>query len=96
MVSLMKSFTPEQKQQELQEMGGCDFGFAYARWPASRVSIFRQRGDLAIVCRLIPNRLWSFEQIGLPAICTELIRRPRGLFLAPAPPAPARRPPWPP
>src|SRR6187402_504605 len=66
MVSLMKAITPEQKQQELQEMGGCDFGFAYGDMARFRVSIFRQRGDLAIVCRLIPNRLLTFEQIGLP------------------------------
>lgn len=85
MVSLMKSITPEQKQQELQEMGGCDFGFAYGEMARFRVSIFRQRGDLAIVCRLIPNRLLTFEQIGLPEICRELIRRPRGLFLVTGP-----------
>jgi twitching motility protein PilT len=85
MVSLMKAITPEQKQQELQEMGGCDFGFAYGDMARFRVSIFRQRGDLAIVCRLIPNRLLTFEQIGLPSICTELIRRPRGLFLVTGP-----------
>ena len=29
MVSLMKSVTPERNQQELQEEGGTDFGFAY-------------------------------------------------------------------
>jgi twitching motility protein PilT len=85
MVSLMKSITPEQKQQELQEVGGCDFGFAYGDMARFRVSIFRQRGDLAIVCRLIPNRLLTFEQIGLPDICKELIRRPRGLFLVTGP-----------
>ena len=28
-VSLMKSITPERNQQELQELGGTDFGFAF-------------------------------------------------------------------
>ena len=28
-VALMKSITPERNQQELQEVGGTDFGFAY-------------------------------------------------------------------
>jgi len=85
MVSLMKSITPERSQQELQEQGGCDFGFAYGEAARFRVSIFRQRGDLAIVCRQIPNRLLTFEQIGLPDMCKELIRRPRGLFLVTGP-----------
>ena len=85
MVALMKSITPEQKQQELQERGGTDFGFSYGEAARFRVSIFRQRGDIAIVCRLIPNRLLTFEQIGLPEICRELIRRPRGMFLVTGP-----------
>jgi twitching motility protein PilT len=85
MVSLMKAITSERSQQELQEEGGCDFGFAYGDAARFRVSIFRQRGDLAIVCRQIPNRLLTFEQIGLPDMCKELIRRPRGMFLVTGP-----------
>ncbi len=85
MVALMKSITPEQKQQELQERGGTDFGFSYGEAARFRVSIFRQRGDLAIVLRRIPNKLLTFEQIGLPEICRELVRRPRGMFLVTGP-----------
>jgi twitching motility protein PilT len=85
MVSLMKAITSERSQQELQEEGGCDFGFAYGDAARFRVSIFKQRGDIAIVCRQIPNRLLTFEQIGLPEMCRELIRRPRGMFLVTGP-----------
>ncbi len=85
MVGLMKAITPERNQQELQEEGGTDFGFAYGEMARFRVSVFRQRGDIAIVCRQIPNKLLTFEQIGLPEICRELIRRPRGLFLVTGP-----------
>lgn len=85
MVSLMKSITPERNQQELQEEGGTDFGFAYGDAARFRVSVFRQRGDIAIVLRQIPNRLLTFDQIGLPDICKDLIRRPRGLFLVTGP-----------
>jgi twitching motility protein PilT len=74
----MKSITPERNQQELQEEGGTDFGFAYGDAARFRVSVFRQRGDLALVLRQIPNKLLTFEQIGLPEICKDLIRRPRG------------------
>jgi twitching motility protein PilT len=85
MVSLMKSITPERNQLELQEVGGTDFGFAYGEAARFRVSVFRQRGDLAMVLRQIPNKLLTFEQIGLPELCRELIRRPRGLFLVTGP-----------
>ncbi len=85
MVSLMKSITPERNQQELQEEGGTDFGFAYGDAARFRVSVFRQRGDIAIVLRQIPNRLLTFDQIGLPDMCKDLIRRPRGMFLVTGP-----------
>lgn len=85
MVSLMKSITPERNQQELQEEGGTDFGFAYGDAARFRVSVFRQRGDIAIVLRQIPNKLLTFDEIGLPDICKDLIRRPRGLFLVTGP-----------
>ena len=85
LVSLMKAITPERNQQELQEEGGTDFGFAYGDAARFRVSVFRQRGDLSIACRQIPNRIMTFEEIGLPEISKELIRRPRGLYLVTGP-----------
>jgi twitching motility protein PilT len=81
----MKQITPEKAQQELQEEGSCDFGFAYGTEARFRVAIFRQRGDLTLVLRLIPTQLLSFEEIGLPPILKELIRRPRGLFIVTGP-----------
>jgi twitching motility protein PilT len=36
---------------------------------------------VGLVLRQLPTELLTFEQIGLPQICKELIRRPRGLFL---------------
>ncbi len=85
MVALMKSVTPEKNQQELQEVGSTDFGMAYGDKARFRVAVFRQRGNVAICLRLIPNKLLTFEEIGLPPICKELIRRPRGLFIVTGP-----------
>ena len=84
-VALMKSIAPERNQQEIQEEGGTDFGFAYGDVARFRVSVFRQRGDIAIVLRLIPTKILTFEEIGLPKICAALCRRPRGMFLVTGP-----------
>jgi twitching motility protein PilT len=84
-VALMKSITPERNQQELQEEGGTDFGFAYGDKARFRVAIFRQKGNITVVLRLIPTNILSFEDIGLPKICAGLCRRPRGLFLVTGP-----------
>ena len=84
-VALMKSITPEQGQQELQEVGGTDFGFSFGEKARFRVSVFRQRGFVGIVMRLIPNRIMSFEEIGLSEHVTKLLWRPRGLILVTGP-----------
>jgi twitching motility protein PilT len=83
--ALMKSITPEKNQQELQEEGGTDFGFAYGEACRFRVSVFKQKGNISIVLRLIPSKILTFEEIGLPKICAALCRRPRGLFLVTGP-----------
>jgi twitching motility protein PilT len=84
-VALMKSVTPERNQQELQEEGGTDFGFAFGEKGRFRVSVFRQKGNISMVLRLIPSRILTFDQIGLPPIVKALCRRPRGLFLVTGP-----------
>ena len=84
-VALMKSITPERCEQELQEEGGTDFGFAFGDVARFRVSVFKQKGNISIVLRQIPNKILTFEQLGLPKICAALCRRPRGLFLVTGP-----------
>jgi twitching motility protein PilT len=82
---LMKSVTPDRCQQELQAVGGSDFGMAFGDMARFRVSVFKQRGNIAMVLRQIPNKLLTMEQLGLPAACERLITRPRGLFLVTGP-----------
>ncbi len=84
-VSLMKSISPERCQRELQECGTSDFGFAFGDQARFRVSIFKQRGDVAMVLRQIPNDYLAPEQLGLNDVVTKLVLRPRGLFLVTGP-----------
>jgi twitching motility protein PilT len=82
---LMKAITPERCQRELAEHGGTDFGFAFKDLARFRVSVFKQRGTVAMVLRQIPNKLLTPEQLGLPEVCRKLVTRPRGLFLVTGP-----------
>jgi len=84
-VSLMKAITPELSQQELQEQGSTDFGFQYGKAGRFRTAVFRQKGNIALTLRLIPSKIFTFEEIGLPPIIKSLCRRPRGLFLVTGP-----------
>ena len=84
-VALMKSIAPERCQRELQERGSADFGFAFGDQARFRVSIFKQRGNIAMVLRQIPNDMLTPAQLGLPDVVSRLVLRPRGLFLVTGP-----------
>src|SRR5947207_10899880 len=84
-VSLMKAITPERIQQEYEETGSGDFGFAYGEEARFRVAIFKQKGYCSLVLRKIPNKIMTFEQIGLPKVAEQICRRPRGIFLVTGP-----------
>ncbi len=84
-VALMKSITPDRCQQELQEVGGADFGFAFGELARFRVSVFKQRGNVAMVLRQIPNKLLDFKELGTPPVLAKLCERPRGLILVTGP-----------
>jgi twitching motility protein PilT len=84
-VGLMKSISPDRCQQELQEVGSSDFGFAFGDQARFRVSIFKQRGNVAMVLRQIPNSLLNFKDLGTPPVLARLCERPRGLILVTGP-----------
>jgi twitching motility protein PilT len=50
-----------------------------------RVNVFKDRGTVAAALRLIPTRIPTIQELGLPAITEQLARRPRGLFLVTGP-----------
>ena len=83
--SLMKAITPDRCQQELQESGTSDFAFSFQDKARFRVSVFKQKGLVAVALRLIPWQLKTFEELGLPESIIPLLHRPRGLFLVTGP-----------
>jgi twitching motility protein PilT len=83
--ALMKSIASERCQQELSQGGGSDFGFSFGEKSRFRVSIFKQKGNVGLVLRQIPNRFLSIEEIGLPPGIRNICLRPRGLVLVTGP-----------
>ncbi len=84
-MALMKSIAPDRCQRELQEAGSSDFGFAFGGLARFRVSIFKQRGNISMVLRQIPNDKLTPEQLGLSDAVVEMVQRPRGLVLVTGP-----------
>jgi twitching motility protein PilT len=82
---LVKALMPPRSALEFKEKGGTDFGMAHGDAARFRVSVFRERGNCGMVARLLPSRILSFEQIGLPEHVRQMLHRPRGLILVTGP-----------
>src|SRR6202142_3616113 len=82
---LMRSITSEEHIQQVRERGGADFAFAFGEVARFRVSVFKEKGNFAMVLRQIPSKMLTFEQIGMPESIKELLFKPRGLILVTGP-----------
>lgn len=82
---LMRSITSDDHIQHVRERGGADFGFAFGEAARFRVSVFKEKGNFAMVLRQIPSKLLTMEQIGIPPSVKELLYKPRGLVLVTGP-----------
>jgi len=58
-----------------------DVSYSLAQRGRFRTSIFRQRGAVGIVMRLIPIQVLSLEQLNLPPVLSEIADARRGLVL---------------
>ena len=63
------------------EVHELDFSFALSGTGRFRVNTFRQRGSLALVIRVIPNKIPDWKELGLPSAMPKLAEERRGLIL---------------
>ena len=60
----------------------CDFAITLGENDARfRVNVFKQRGDVGIVLRLIPSKIPEIDEFGLPEVLKDIILHRRGLVL---------------
>ncbi|MEW6742416.1 MAG: type IV pilus twitching motility protein PilT [Planctomycetota bacterium] len=82
--ALVERIAPRASLEELEREGTSDLAIAHGQ-ERFRVSVYRQRGFYAAALRLIPSRILSLEEIGLPPSVKDLLARPRGLVLVTGP-----------
>jgi twitching motility protein PilT len=82
---LCYSLLTETQKKKFEEFNEIDLSFQWKGVSRFRANFFRQRGAVAGAIRQIPNRIMTFEELGLPAIVHQLIDRPRGLILVTGP-----------
>lgn len=62
-----------------------DLAFTVEDVTRVRANVYQQRGSMGMVCRLIPLRIYSLEQLGLPPSIGDLTRNRQGLILVTGP-----------
>lgn len=69
----------------LREHGSCDVSYSLAGTSRFRVNVFMQRGSHAIVMRVIPSRVPSFDELHLPAELKNIAGLRNGIVLVTGP-----------
>jgi len=70
---------------EFRSSGEVDLSITVPQVARFRVNVFRQLGQVAVALRFIPDRIKSFEELGVPQVAAELVAKPRGLVLVTGP-----------
>jgi len=82
---LCYSILTDAQKRKFEEENELDFSFGVKGLARFRGNVFIQRGALAGVFRLIPFKVLTFDELGLPPVVRELARKPRGLILVTGP-----------
>ena len=70
---------------KLERDGSADLSYGVAGVGRFRVNIFRQRGSIAIVMRVIPDAIPGFEALHLPPQLKEIVQLKNGIVLVTGP-----------
>jgi twitching motility protein PilT len=82
---LAYSVMTDAQKHRFEETFELDFSFGLKGLARFRANVFNQRGATAVVLRVIPFEIKSFNQLGLPAVVSRLCDKPRGLVLVTGP-----------
>ncbi len=82
---LVYSVLTDSQKKRFEEESELDLSFGINGIARFRCNVFRQRGAVAAVYRLIPEEIRSVKELGLPPIMERLAERPRGLVLVTGP-----------
>jgi twitching motility protein PilT len=85
LTGMLYEIAPEDKIKLFEETGDIDFAYEIPGLARYRANFFRQLRGVGAVFRLIPNTIMTAEQLGLPAVITQLAMLQKGLVLVTGP-----------
>lgn len=82
---LVFSILDDDQKEILVKDKEVDFSFAFGEYGRFRVNAFHERGNLAMALRLIPTKIRTLDDLGLPKSVGKFADFPRGLVLVTGP-----------
>lgn len=83
--NMLLSIVNEERRQRLYSFKELDLSYHVQGLSRFRVNMFWQRHNLGAVFRVIPFKIKTIDELGLPPICKQLAMLPRGLLLVTGP-----------
>jgi twitching motility protein PilT len=83
--ALVYEIAPEQKIKTFEETGDVDFGYEFPGFARYRANFFNQKNGIAAVFRLIPSKVLTAEDLGLPPVLKKFAMLKKGLVLVTGP-----------
>jgi twitching motility protein PilT len=83
--SLTYAVLTDAQKKRFEETKELDFSFGIRGLARFRCNMFNQKGAVGAVYRQIPERIRTFDELGLPQVLSKMAERPRGLVLVTGP-----------
>lgn len=82
---LAYSVLTDAQKHRFEENLELDFSFGLKGMSRFRANLFNQKGAVGCVFRAIPYEIKTFNDLGLPAVVSDMCKKPRGLILVTGP-----------
>jgi twitching motility protein PilT len=82
---MLYSVMSERQKRKFEATNEMDLAFKLEGKCRVRTNVYRQRGSVASVMRIIPTRIRTLEELGLPTVLAEQTKHRQGLILCTGP-----------
>jgi twitching motility protein PilT len=79
--ALALSIMNERQKESFNHRGEMDLAYSYPGLGRFRVNVFKQRGSVSLVFRVVPTKVKTIQELELPQILHDLALEGRGLIL---------------
>jgi twitching motility protein PilT len=83
--ALVYEIAPETKIKTFEETGDVDFGYEYPGFARYRANFLNQKNGIAAVFRLIPSKVLTMDDLGLPPVLRRFANLKKGMVLVTGP-----------